>query len=64
MSGWIDCKKKLPDEMVNVLVYFSSGSIRISEITGLNGKQFSFESIYGPASHWMPLPEPPEGVTA
>jgi len=59
-SAWISVKDALPEQMEQVLVHFSSGKIRISEITGIYGNAFSFEGIYGPGTHWMPLPEPPE----
>ena len=59
-TGWISTKERLPEEWVPVLVFYESGKIRIAEITGVVSKTaFSFEGLYGAATHWMPLPEPP-----
>jgi len=58
---WISVNERLPEKMEHVLVFFESGKIRISEITGVYGPdKFSFEGIYGKATHWMPLPAPPK----
>ncbi len=61
---WISVDERLPEQMTHVLVHFQSGAIRISEVTGLFGAAFSFEGIYGPATHWMPLPKPPKEESA
>lgn len=60
---WISVKDKLPERYKRVLVAFKSGMVTISmrtfeQYTGVFG--FLFESNYGMATYWMPLPEPPK----
>ena len=60
---WISVKDKLPERNKRVLVAFKDGMVTISmhtfeQYTGVFG--FLFEGDYGAATHWMPLPEPPE----
>ena len=60
---WISVKDKLPERYKRVLVAFKNGMVTISmrtfeQYTGVFG--FLFESNYGPATYWMPLPEPPK----
>lgn len=62
-SKWISVKDKLPERYKRVLVAFKSGMVTISmrtfeQYTGVFG--FLFESNYGMATYWMPLPEPPK----
>ena len=58
MSEWISVKDELPNRDIRVLVYIpemngSDCNIQISKGWGV--------SKY--VTHWMPLPEPPEGDT-
>lgn len=60
---WISVKDKLPERYKRVLVAFKNDMVTISmrtfeQYTGVFG--FLFESNYGPATYWMPLPEPPK----
>lgn len=60
---WISVKDKLPERYKRVLVAFKGGMVTTSmrtfeQYTGVLG--FLFEGDYGTATHWMPLPEPPE----
>ena len=60
---WISVKDKLPERYKRVLVAFKNGMVTISmrtfeQYTGVF--DFLFESNYGPATYWMPLPEPPK----
>ena len=60
---WISVEDRLPERNKRVLVAFKSGMVTTSmrtleQHTGVFG--FLFEGDYGTATHWMPLPEPPE----
>lgn len=53
---WISIKDTQPPEHKDVLLHYLDGTILI-------GCRFSFgylnENIYGKATHWMDLPDPP-----
>lgn len=62
---WIDVNERLPDEGQMVLVYFSG----LSDCQGIrfgtwkaSGLEFARmrQELFADASHWMPLPEPPQ----
>lgn len=66
-SEWISVEERLPEYMENVIVFFSGinraeGSVlpRIDTSCRTYHLGFLLENIYGPVTHWMPLPEPPE----
>lgn len=61
MSEWISVKDRLPEPKTDILAYHSSGSIK-QEIALFGDKPFLYEGLYGPVTHWMPLPEPPKEV--
>lgn len=60
MSKWISVKDRLPEPLADVLVYHAGGSIDLDWMD--HAGEFMYESIYGCATHWMPLPEPPKDV--
>lgn len=67
MPEWISVKDRLPEEMQTVLVF--------DQIEKISTMTFYTDSMYGKCwsddyeqeinlgwvTHWMPLPEPPEG---
>lgn len=59
--GWIPCSERLPENAMNVIAQFSSGTVTELRYAG-NG---IFEGIYEYSTRviiaWMPLPEPYEG---
>ena len=59
---WIPVSERLPEELKNVLAYTDVGSFaETAHWTGHRWeKTWDFEVLYG-VTHWMPLPEPPEG---
>lgn len=60
-SKWIPCSERLPENAMNVIAQFSSGTVTELRYAG-NG---IFEGIYEYSTRviiaWMPLPEPYEG---
>lgn len=58
MSEWIKCSDRMPTTHIKVLVYHKAWGIEVqyklkigSLLIGLMGDK---------ATHWMPLPKPPE----
>ena len=58
--NWISVKDKLPEPLEDVLVCHTCGKVTCSY--KLYAGDWSLESLYGPVTHWMPLPEPPKEV--
>lgn len=58
LSKWIPCSERLPENAMNVIAQFSSGTVTELRYAG-NG---IFEGIYDYSTKviiaWMPLPEP------
>lgn len=61
-SKWIPCSERLPENAMNVIAQFSSGTVTELRYAG-NG---IFEGIYEYSTKviiaWMPLPEPYKGA--
>lgn len=61
VSKWIPCSERLPENAMNVIAQFSSGTVTELRYAG-NG---IFEGIYDYSTKviiaWMPLPEPYKG---
>ncbi|MBQ8123635.1 MAG: DUF551 domain-containing protein [Ruminococcus sp.] len=72
-GGWISCEDRLPIEQGPVLCYARSttgegnyrilGTLRNGEFWFLqvDGTQLSFPNLCLEVTHWMPLPDPPDG---
>lgn len=68
MQGWIPCSERLPEEIVQCLVFIPSFIYESCNYQG--GAEFGFyvgnewrvPSCFpvGKVTHWMPLPEPPK----
>lgn len=62
IQKWIPVTERLPEELKNVLAYTDVGSFaETAHWTGYRWeKTWDFEVLYG-VTHWMPLPEAPNG---
>ena len=68
MSKWISIKERLPNEQGKYLVSVDVGSVDIKKIVTI--RDFRIKPAYSAfadgdwqkTTHWMPLPEPPEGL--
>lgn len=62
LGKWIPCSERLPENAMNVIAQFSSGTVTELRYAG-NG---IFEGIYEYSTKviiaWMPLPEPYKGA--
>lgn len=63
---WIPVTERLPDALEDVLVYRPTRCYN-GEFVKKNysleyhtGDQFVFDKVFGPATHWMPLPGAPK----
>ena len=64
-NGWISVKDRLPEEDVDVAIgWFSKTASNKTfwtvDAAQLTNKVFSGWRVYPEATHWMPLPKPPE----
>lgn len=67
MSEWIKCSERLPEEQIEVLVWYEGtgmvpGSIGIDHLAKdrfENGAPLTWYLAGDTVTHWMPLPEPP-----
>jgi len=58
MTGWVRVSERLPERRVDVLVYFKSG---VMAVTDYADGWWDYEDAYGEGpTHWMPLPERPK----
>jgi hypothetical protein len=63
VQRWIPASEQLPEDGQGVIVFFEGGGMtgQVGEATfNKRGGWFSTERGAWGASHWMPLPEPPE----
>lgn len=59
---WISVEDKLPEFGDRVIVYYSGNDARPPRIDVTNyvpHLRFLLDGVYGPVTHWMPLPDPP-----
>lgn len=60
--AWISVKDKLPAPLEDVLICYTCGKVTCNCMLYFGG--WPLELLYGPVTHWMPLPEPPKEVHA
>lgn len=56
---WINVKEKLPEPLVDVLVFFP-GDRKIKIAWVYDNGVWAFERSMGAPTHWMPLPQLPK----
>ena len=56
MSEWVKCSERMPEDGVPVLVT-DGFVVLIGSYDGFDGGDYYWTEF---ATHWMPLPEPPE----
>ena len=55
---WISAKERLPEEAGNYIIRLANGTVKMAEFR--KGKYNRYFHNGKTATHWMPLPEPPE----
>ncbi len=61
-DGWISCSERMPDNNHDVLFFDVWGYIRIGWFSADDWSWFtSDDGCCMEVTHWMPLPEPPQG---
>ena len=63
MSQWISVKDRLPEQKGDYLCVCESGEISVGYFSKwIIGYGFETQEVgQGLVTHWMPLPDPPEG---
>ena len=56
---WTSVNSARPKPCKRVLCLHESGEICIEAM--MYDDTFYFDELYGPVTHWMPLPKPPRG---
>ena len=59
--GWIDVRDRLPEDEGNYLCHFTDGNIETLVYYPEERKEWGEGFLHFSITHWMPLPEPPEG---
>jgi hypothetical protein len=62
MYKWISLKERLPMEQRRVIIYGAEGDSWWVEMAYLKDNEWRMDNQHFPveeATHWMPLPEPP-----
>jgi len=63
-NAWISVKDRLPEKLGFYLVFRDCDGIYIEFFSPAKGFWYDEDAdIIGGQTHWMPLPEPPEGGT-
>lgn len=60
-NDWININKETPEEQEHYLVHLLNGHICIGHWAGETFWSTGYYSNSLEVTHWMPLPEPPEG---
>lgn len=55
---WISVEDRLPKPLEDVIVYYENGEIHFSWVD--HDGNWTYDALYGSATHWMPLPGLPE----
>jgi len=58
IDPWIPAEKRLPEPMEDVLAAHKNGQLCIEFL--LDDRRWIYKSVFGPVTHWMPLPKHPE----
>ncbi|HFP3716051.1 TPA: DUF551 domain-containing protein [Escherichia coli] len=66
-DGWISCSERMPPVGVDVQLFVSSTGEQFTGFNLDNTGDFQYAQYFGApivceATHWMPLPEPPQEV--
>jgi len=63
-NAWVSIKDRLPEKPGHYLVFRDCDGIYIEFFSPVKGFWYDEDAdIIGGQTHWMPLPEPPEGGT-
>ena len=57
--GWISVEERMPEDNEKILVYTESGKSAVARWSQRQNRWMASGNLS--VTHWMPLPEPPEG---